>query len=78
MSKIPPWMIITALMIAFILFMAGCTQLATTDKDLNRWHIHVKGEPDTCEVWVGQKIELVVEDDSLIIESPVGMDGGAE
>ena len=71
-KMIEPWMIITALMIAFILFLAGCTQLDTTDKDINRFRIHVKGTVDECQVWVGQQIELTIEDESLILENPTG------
>ena len=71
-KMIEPWMLITVLMIGVILFLVGCTHLDTTDKDINRFRIHVKGTVDECQVWVGQQIELTIEDESLMLENPTG------
>ncbi len=69
---IPPWMIITALMIAFILFLVGCTRYDTKDRNTDRWNITVLSTDTECSVSIAQDMEVIIEDDSFEFEQPTG------
>ena len=70
---IPPWMIITALMIAFILFLVGCTQFDTRSLDRDDWRVIVVATATECRVDIGQEKYITMEDDSLEFEQPTGV-----